>query len=93
MNKEEWMEYFKEEIKVDVKISKINENWEVMSMVIPKDKQERRSIDDIFMNVPMGTSKASYVLHCLKCNKWFFNGWYQTECNCGNKIPDKFWYP
>jgi hypothetical protein len=93
MNKEEWVNYFKEQIKVDVKISKINENWEVMTMVMPKNESRIRKTENFFESSPQGTARASYVLHCLKCGTWFFNGWYQTECSCGNKIPDKFWYP
>ena len=78
--KEFWENYFHNELKVKTKVEKEGENWEVMYMDIPE--REHNRIQDTFMCVPMGSSKASYALHCLKCDKWFFNGWYQTKCWC-----------
>ena len=87
--KQYWIEYFKK-LKLPYRIRNIDNNWDIIE--VDDSKVDQETIEDLFL-MSLLTTKASYALHCRKCDRWFFNGWYQTKCKCGNKIPEEYWYP
>jgi len=85
-----WKKYF-EKFHLPYVVRNINEDWDIIE--VDDSKVEESKLEEVFGNIPLSIVRASYALGCRKCGRWFFNGFYQTTCKCGNPIPKEYWYP
>lgn len=92
--KEHWVKFFKDQYNATgIKITKLECDWKFLTPTF-SDRKNRTHFRD---TAESGGGRAGmviqYALGCPKCGRWFANGWYQTDCWCGEKIPSEFVYP
>jgi hypothetical protein len=92
--KEYWIEFFKHYYgATNIKISKLERGWLLLKPTF-SDKTKRQHFHYTAQyGDGHGGMTINYAICCPKCGRWFSNGWYQTNCTCGEEILSGLVYP
>ena len=93
--KEYWIKIFEEYMGTSNYVIKDDEDgWKVVFPKFDTEKAKHEWQEKVKDKMSYGPVMVTqYALICPNCGRWFDNGWYQTECWCGKKIPSHWWYP
>lgn len=92
--KEYWIKFFEDNYgATNVKVSKLERGWLLLRPTFNDKKKREHFRYTAQYGGGHGGMVINYAIRCPKCGRWFANGWYQTDCTCGEKILSGLVYP